>query len=243
LSELEARLQALDVAFPSTPHIAAAVEVRLDAEQGPGRLPRRLGRRRLVLAVAVVVATFGAVLASSAGARSAFLEIFGIDGAVVTRVEELPPVTPSDSLAALGERVTLVEARRLAGFPLLRLPGDEDPDAIYFKRPGMVSFVYGRDFDVRLILSQIDGSLDEAFLKKVGPLGTVVERVRVDGEPGLLLTGEPHFFTYTSSTGTFEEEPFYLARDVLLWERDGRTFRLEGELERDRAIELAESLR
>jgi hypothetical protein len=243
LSELEARLNALDVAFPSTPDVAAAIETHLDAERRPGRLTRWLGRPRLVLAIAVIVAAFGAVLASSAGARSAFLEIFGIEGAVVMRVEELPPVTPIDSPASLGERVTLEEARRRAGFPLLRLPGGEQPDAIYFKPPGMVSFVYGRDLDVRLILSQIDGSLDEVFLKKVGPFGTVIERVRVDGEPGLLLTGAPHFFTYTSSTGTFEEEPLYLARDVLLWERDGRTFRLEGELERERAIELAESLR
>jgi hypothetical protein len=243
LSELEARLSALTVAFPPTPDLAASVDQRLGAERRPGRFVRWLERPRLVLALAVVVAAFGAVLAASPGARSAFLEIFGIEGAVVTRVEELPPVTPGDSLAALGQRVTLAEARRLAGFPLLRLPGEAEPDATYFKSPGMVSFVYGRDLDVRLILSQIDGSLDEAFLKKVGPQGTLIERVRVGGEPGLLLTGEPHFFTYTSRTGTFEEEPLYLARDVMLWERDGRTFRLEGELERERAIELAESLR
>jgi hypothetical protein len=243
LSELEARLSALEVAFPRTPDLAAAVEARLAAERRPGRLARFFDRPRLVLALALVVAAFGAVLAASPGARSAFLEIFGIEGAVVTRVEELPPVTPGDSLAGLGERVTLAEARRLAGFPLLRLPGEPGPDAIYFKQPGMVSFVYGRDLDVRLILSQIDGRLNEVFLKKVGGRGTLVERVRVDGEPGLLLTGEPHFFTYVSRTGTFEEEPLYLARDVLLWERDGRTLRLEGDLERGRAIELAESLR
>jgi hypothetical protein len=243
LSELEARLSALEVAFPPTPDLTASVEASLAAARGPGRLVRWLERPRLVLAIALVLAAFGAVLAASPGARSAFLEIFGIEGAVVTRVDELPPVTPGDSLAGLGERVTLAEARRLAGFPLLRLPGEAEPDAIYFKRPGMVSFVYGRDLDVRLILSQIDGRLDEAFLKKVGPRGTLVERVRVDGEPGLLLTGEPHFFTYTSREGTFEDEPLYLARDVLLWERDGRTFRLEGELERESAIELAESLR
>ena len=33
-----------------------------------------------------------------------------------------------------------------------------------------------------------------------------------------------------------------LARDVLVWDEDGRTIRLEGDLTEDEALELAESL-
>jgi hypothetical protein len=39
------------------------------------------------------------------------------------------------------------------------------------------------------------------------------------------------------------EESARLARDVLIWERDGVAFRLEGDLGKDEAVELAESVR
>jgi hypothetical protein len=242
LSELEARLSSLDVAFPPTPDLAAAVEARLAPAPRRGRIARWLDRPRLVLALALLVAAFGAVLAASPGARSAFLEIFGIEGAVVTRVEQLPAVTPSQSLAGLGERVTLAEAARRAGFALVELDVGT-PDAVYFKEPGMVSFVYGDGPEVRLIFSQIDGRLEQAFVKKLAGEGTRVEFLRVQGEPGIFLSGEPHFFAYVSPTGGFAEEAVYLARDVLLWERGALTLRLEGALRRKEALELAGSVR
>jgi hypothetical protein len=43
--------------------------------------------------------------------------------------------------------------------------------------------------------------------------------------------------------GTPVTETARLARDVLVWEEDGRTVRIEGELTREEALELAESLR
>jgi hypothetical protein len=242
VSELEATLRSLDVGFPPTPDLAAAVEARL-GERAPRRFARWLDRPRLVLALAVLVAAFGAVLAASPGARSGFLEIFGIEGAVVTRVERLPAVAPSQSLDGLGARVTVAEARRRAGFALVEPEGLGTPDAVYFKAPGMVSFVYGRDPDVRLIFSQIVGRLEEAFVKKLAGEGTQVRFVTVEGEPGLFLTGEPHFFTYVSRYGNFEEEAVYLARDVLLWERGPLTLRLEGELGQKEALELARGVR
>jgi hypothetical protein len=243
MPELEAALRALDIAFPPAPDLAPAVEARLsEPERRPGRLSRLLDRPRLVLVLAVLVAAFGAVLAASPGARSAFLEIFGIEGAVVTRVERLPEITPSQSLDGLGERVTVGEARNRAGFAVLEPEGLGEPDAVYYKAPGMVSFVYGRDPDVRLILSQIDGRLEEAFVKKLAAEGTEVRYVTVQGEPGLFVTGEPHFFTYVSRYGDFEEEAVYLAQDVLLWERGALTLRLEGVFALQEALELAKEV-
>jgi hypothetical protein len=187
------------------------------------------------------VAAIGATLALSPGARSAFLEWLGIRSAVVVRVEELPPVTPAESLEFLGEQVSLEEARRRAGFEPLELEGAGSPDAVYVKEPGMISFVYGRDLDVRLILSQVNGAIDRAFVfKKVGAGGTLVEELTVDGGRGLLLTGEPHGFAYVAADGSIYDERLYLARDVLLWERGPLTLRLEGELTRDEALALAE---
>jgi hypothetical protein len=149
-------------------------------------------------------------------------------------------VTPSSSLEALGERVSLAEAKRRVGFEVLELDGQGPPDAVYVKEPGLVSLVYGRDLDVRLIFSQVAATIDEGFvLKKVGGRGTLVEELTVDGARGLFLTGEPHVFAYMTPAGDFHDEPVYLARDVLLWERGPLTLRLEGELTRDQALELA----
>lgn len=242
MPELEARLRALgeELAFPATPDLAAAVEARL--RERPAARPRR--GLRLALALAALVAALGATLALSPGARSAFLEWLGIRGAVVAVVEELPPVTPATSLEALGERVTLAEARRRAGFALLAPEGLGSPDAVYVKEPGMVSLVYGRDLDVRLIFSQVGGAIERGFaLKKVSAQGTVVEELTVDGAPALFLTGGPHLFAYVGPRGDIRYEPVYLARDVLLWERGPLTLRLEGELTREQALELAGRVR
>jgi hypothetical protein len=239
MPELETRLRALagELAFPDTPALADVVARRI-AEPTP---QRRRWALRLAVALAVLVAAIGATLALSPGARSAFLEWLGIRSAVVVRVEELPPVTPADSLEFLGEQVSLEEARRRAGFEPLQLEGAGPPDAVYVKEPGMISFVYGRDLDVRLILSQVNGAIDRGFVfKKVGAGGTLVEELTVDGGRGLLLTGEPHGFAYVAPDGSFHDERLYLARDVLLWERGPLTLRLEGELTRDEALALAE---
>jgi hypothetical protein len=238
MPELEARLRALggELELPATPDLAGRVVPLLGA---PERRPRRWALR-LAVAAAVALAALGAVLALSPGARSAVLEWLGLRGAVVQIVAELPPVTPSSSLEALGEPVTIAEAERRVGFEVLELRAQGPPDAVYVKEPGLVSLVYGRDLDVRLIFSQVAATIDEAFVvKKVAGRGTLVEELTVDGSRGLFLTGEPHVFAYTTPDGAFHDEPVYLARDVLLWERGPLTLRLEGELTRDQALELA----
>ena len=242
MPELETRLRALreELAFPATPDLAAAVEARL-GERPPAR---RRWRLRLAVALAALLATLGATLALSPGARSAFLEWLGIRGAVVALVDELPPVTPAASLEALGERVTRAEARRRAGFELLEPEGLGPPDAVYVKPPGMVSLVYGRDLDVRLIFSQVGGTIERGFVfKKVSGQGTLVEELTVEGAPALFLTGEPHLFAYVGRAGGVHTEPVYLARDVLLWERGPFTLRLEGDMTREQALELARRVR
>src|SRR3972149_8246678 len=119
--EPEPRLRARSaaIAYPETPDLAAGVERRL----AEAARPRRRGGLRLAVVLAVLVAVIGAVLTISPGARSAFLEWLGIRGAVVLRLEELPPVTPATSLEQLGDRVTREEARRRAGLELVELSG------------------------------------------------------------------------------------------------------------------------
>jgi hypothetical protein len=72
------------------------------------------------------------------------------------------------------------------------------------------------------------------MLKKVAGTSTGVELVQLaPGIDGLWIVGRPHVIFWP-------EAPPRLAGNVLLWERYGVTYRLEGpNLTRDRAIELA----
>ena len=70
----------------------------------------------------------------------------------------------------------------------------------------------------------------------------MVEEVTVDGEPGLFVTGDEHFVMFVDETGAITDERTYLAGTVLLWNRDGLLLRLEGDLPRAEALELAESV-
>jgi hypothetical protein len=61
--------------------------------------------------------------------------------------------------------------------------------------------------------------------------------------PAYFLSGAPHVVILVDESGTGVPETTRLARDVLVWEEDGRTVRLEGDLTLAEATELAESLR
>lgn len=229
MTELERRLVRLgrELDYPPTPVF----------QHGDDRQPARARRvRPLVVAFAVALAVAGAVLALSPGARSAFLEIFRIRGATVERVETLPAVQAQR--LDFGERVGRAEAERRVGFELLDLG---EPDAVFVRGSRMASLVYGSVEKPRLVLSELRGQVWEGFVKKVGSPGTRVEPVMVDGERGLFITGE-HFVVFVDERGTIADEPTFLAGTVLLWNRGPLLLRLEGDLTRQEALELAESV-
>jgi len=235
---LERELAGLQVAWPATPDLAAAIEPALATRQQA--LPPRRWLRVAAVAVAVAAAAIGALLALSPGARSAFLEIFHVQGVTVVRVESLPPTRVQAPLA-LGTRITRAEAERRVGFVLAQPRRLRNPDAVYVGRNGLVTFVYGRPGHPRLLFSQLRGSVDTGVLKKLVAADSIVEPAIVNGHDALFLSGRPHEVMFTGPNGEVVS-PVYLAGTVLLWERGGVTFRLEGNLSRARAVELARSV-
>jgi hypothetical protein len=200
----------------------------------------------VLVAAAAALAALAATLAIP-DARSALLRVLHIGGARIEFVEELPAVTPAppelDLDLVLGRRVTLEQARRATGFDLREL--DAAPDRVYLGSRGTVWFVYGTPQRVRLLVAQTPGfEVDEAFiLKKLVAAGTRVENVSVAGERGFLITGSPHVLLLVDQRGNVVEESARLARNVLVWEANGITYRLEGDFTSDEALALAESLR
>lgn len=235
--ELVALGRALEV--PDAPDLVPAVCGRL----GTRRV--RPDRRRLVLALALLA--LAALLASLAipDARSALLRFLQIGGARIELVDELPVVSPSSAELelTLGQRVSLGEARSNASFELLEL--DEEPDAVYLGERGTVWFLYGRPDAVRLLVAQTpELAIDEPFiLKKLASAGTSVEGVSVRGRRAYFLSGEPHAVVLVDEYGVAITDSARLARDVLVWDEDGRTMRIEGDLTKSAAVEIAAALR
>jgi hypothetical protein len=235
--QLVALGRALDV--PEAPDLAPRVLARIGA---PRPAPRW---SRLVLALAAVaVAALVATLAIP-DARSALLRFLHIGGERIELVEELPEVTPTPPELGLmlGLRVTLAEARRRAGFDLLEL--EETPDTVYLGERGTVWFLYGRPDAARLLVAQTPKlTIDEPLIvKKLASRETRVEALRVRGERAYFLSGEPHLVLLVDELGAVVPDSVRLAQDVLVWEERGRTVRLEGDLTRREAVELAESMR
>ena len=230
MSELELRLSALrdELAWPETPRLEATFDRR------PMRGPRV---RRLALGFAILLAVLASVLALSPGARSAFLEIFHLKGATVELVETLPQVDtqPID----FGEQVSREEAERRVGFELVDLG---EPDAVFVRDTSVASLVYGPVQKPRLVLSELRGAVWEGMIKKLASSGTRIAQVTVDGERGLFITGDQHFVMFLNENGDIDDEQTYLAGTVLLWNRGRLLLRLEGDLTRAEALELAESV-
>ena len=231
MNELERRLAELggELAYPQTPRFDHAYDLRRAWR------PRW---RPLAIALAAVVVIAAGVLAFSPGARSAFLEIFHIRGATVESVETLPkvPVQRFD----FGERVRRAEAERRAGFELVDVG---KPDAIFVRRGNVVSLVYGSVEEPRLVLTELRGSVWGGFVKKAAGPGTRVEEVDVDGEPGLFVSGHEHYVMFRNANGQINDETTYLAGTVLLWNRGPLLLRLEADVTRQEALDLARSVK
>jgi hypothetical protein len=227
VSELEQRLVELgrELEWPETP--AFVLELEPAARRAP--------LRPVAVALAVALAVAAGVLALSPGARSAFLELFRLQGAVVSRVESLPPVVTVEP--DWGEPVSRGEAERRVGFELLDLG---EPDAVYV-RDGIATLLYGDPERPRLVLSQLRGGVYDGFVKKAAGAGTNVEQVRVGGERGLFVSGDEHYVMFRAD-GLIQDETTFLAGNVLLWNRGPLLLRLEADVARADAVELAESV-
>lgn len=225
-------------------------------------------RYRAASAAVAVVLALAALLALSPAARAVAEEILRLPGVVIFRgavptstPSPTPGVTPSPTpsiRSSLGDRVSLEEAVRLAGHPLL-VPTDPvlgAPDEVYVRRIGpvtAVSLLYvtrpgvttSPEAGVAALVTELDDARIDAaiFGKIIGP-GTTVVPVTVNGGQGYWLEGQPHEFFYQQRDGQdFVSEPLRLAGNTLLWEQNGLLLRLEAEVDEATALRIAASVR
>jgi hypothetical protein len=228
MSELERALVDLGrgLDWPETPEFAQPVRARLHE---PG--PRHAWMRPLAAALVVLAVAIGAALLVPQ-ARTSILRFFHLGGVTVERVDRLPRTRPLARLE-LGAPVSLGEAERRLGFPVLLPDGDRPDTAYYDGTIGGVNLLYGDPSRPRLLVSEFPTSTFNV-LKKVVKLSTGVERVTVHGGPGLWIAA-PH-------TVQFGPLPPRLAGNTLIWLDGPLTIRLESGLSKRDSLALARTL-
>ena len=234
MSELELALERLgrELDYPETPDLVGPVRRRLAEERRPVAW-----RRPVLIALAALLVAIAAAMAVPQ-ARSEILDWFGIGGVTVRYVDDLPTVEKRQADLALGQRMSLDEARELSvfGIRVPRRKGLEDPD-VYRGDFGQVSFLYGSEEEPRLLITQLLGT---GSLEKLLQTETDVELINVDGAEGAWLEGGEHVVFFPS----IGPESQRLVGNVLILERkDGVTVRIEADVPKNVAIRIFRSMR
>lgn len=247
---------ARDAAFPETPALAERVRARVETGPMPVaaiHLPRTrppLLRPVLVAAVAVAV-VLAATLSISVTARRAVADLLGVAGIRITFGDD-PPATPRPaSRIGLGEPTSRAAASERVGFDVLVPRGVRGEPAVYFDDSvgdrGAVSVVYPASAktlaDVDLLISQFVASVPAEYVKKLLTLGSEITLTRVHESDAFWVSGLPHYLFYEERDGPAGRETVRLAGNVLLWEEDGVTYRVEGAASLREAERIARSLR
>lgn len=230
MAELEQALVALgrELEIPQAPDLTGAVRARIAR--------RRAARAWLVIAFAVLVVGLGIAMAVP-DARSAILRFFGIGSVKIERVDTLPPSREAPLTAGLGTPRTRAEAEQIAGFRMQLPKFKGAPPRRYFAvRNALIATVI-RSGRTPVLLSELKGEQTWLSKKFVDPT-TKVEPIRVGDHDGLFLSGGRHVLLYQVSPEFVGQIPTRFAGNVLLWSDGRRTYRLEGEISRARAIQI-----
>ena len=233
MAELERDLRALGalLEYPPEPDLVPRLSARLAR-------PERRRRRPLVLVLAALVVALAVALAVPP-ARSAILRFFHLGGVTVERVEELPSAPRRSPVSGLAGPMTLERATRVAGFHVV-LPSSRIRHA-YAARGIVATLLHADGVEGPVLLTELRGF--DLMMKKVAAEETKVEPLRVNGSDGVWIEGAPHVVSYYDSFGTHRTRTTRLAGNVLIWAREGFTFRLEGRMSRAQALHIARLVR
>lgn len=245
-ADLEARLTDLASALdaPDGDAVAPAVLARLrtsGVDVALPAVPRRRRRWRVLVAV-------GALIAGGAVAAPAVADWLGVRGVEVRQNEPVTPTTGtvprSGASLDLGTPVpSLAAAAQRAGFAPVVPTALGPPDAIWVDRRGAAPFI-SLVYDGGPLVTEFDATLsDDAVVSKMAGRDTVVERLRIGGEPAMWIDGI-HTVAVRARGGTPVFERLRLSDHVLLVQHGALTVRIEVPpvLGRDDAVRIAESL-
>jgi hypothetical protein len=228
--------------WPDGPDLAPGVLAQISR-------PIRSTHRWLAAALAALAIVF--LLLTPPG-KEAVAWLFRVAG---IRIEFSQVTAPSESPVTLtiGDEVTLAAAQESVDFRVLAPGSLPPPNSVQLASWGggrQVVMAWGASdqlpevFETRtgLLLFQFRASVNEELLTKQATEATAVEEVTVRGSTGYFLSGAPHIVLFEGSDNMMIEDFVRLAANVLIWEADGVTYRIESSLGLEETLAVAESL-
>ncbi|GAB4580781.1 MAG: hypothetical protein Fur0022_35230 [Anaerolineales bacterium] len=261
--EFENRIRNLARAFPypSTPSVVGRKSTGLRERAFPGRFARTPA---WVAMLALIVLVFAGLMAVPP-VRAAVIEFIQIGVLRIFDQEEIPPLLtpeasptnstpayqtptprPLSSLLSLAGETSLEEARAQVPvpIPLPTYPTDlGEPDKVYYQtlEGGWGVFLVWLDPEqpeyVRLSLLVMGPG---AFAGKNAP--DQVTNVTVNGARAVWLEGD-HYLLLQTGPNSYDAMRFFVRGNVLAWEKEGITYRLESDFSLEEAIRVAEGLK
>jgi hypothetical protein len=220
------------VRFPPTPDLRAGLAGRLGEQRGPLAAPAW----RFAGAAAAVMAALAVAIVAIAPAREAVADLF--DRIDIFRTDGLRPGLTYD---IEGREATLAEAEAALEFGLA-LPDGADPARVLLQEYGGVRAAV-------LFFDPPDGP-EYALFETNAIVGKGIPTGSAEAEPVDGLGSEAYWLTglrivqYEKPDGSvIYESQRVTDQNTLIWEREGFVFRIEGPLEKDKAVEIARSLR
>ncbi len=229
--------------FPQTPSLAGRVRARIE-RQSSVRSPAPSWQLALtaVAAAAVALAFVAGVLAP---ARDAVADLF--DRINIFETDEVPEGLTRD---IAGTPLTLEEAEAALGFPI-RLPtapeqiepervllqdfGPVKAAALFFRHPDGTPFaLFETNAQVGKGLPAVGKGVTEQ--SQAQPVFGV-------GNEAYWLTGLRIVQYYGLDGSVIQQSVRATDVNTLLWDQDGRVFRIEGNLSQEKAVEIAKSLK
>ena len=246
MPDLEQQLAALSGAidWPATPDLRGRWH----------RAPQRFRLDwRLAAAAAIVVAAGVLAYTPSRDAIAGWLNLHTVVQRVPVLATPSPP--PGHSLG-LGTPTTLAKAQSQLTWTIALPPSLGQPDAVYLSLPplgpsgGEVTLVYSarpgiqvaRETGVSVLVTEARGKVNEQFFEKMLGPGTTLETVSVNGHSGWWISGQPNAFVFTDADGNPYTETLRLATNTLIFDDSGTIVRIEGDMTKAQALQIAASL-
>ena len=257
MPELEEQLTALAPAleWPPTPRLRPFRPILVEVSREEGRR----GIPRWALAAAATLLIVAALLAYTPS-RDAIARWLNLHTNIhLVQNPPTPSPLPPGQLGSnldLGTPTTLEGARGQIGWKITVPSSLRQPDAVYVKPPpagpskGEVTLVYGQRLDipvsgqtgVAVLVTEARGTVNEIFFHKMlGPEATV-EQVSVGSHAGYWISGHPHEFAFADANGNFHSDTLRLATNTLIFDNNGTIVRIEGDLTKAQALQIAASM-
>jgi len=255
--DLEEQLTAMSVAieWPPTPALRPVLS-RPARREGWGVW--RLQTRWALAAAAVLLSV--ATLLAYTPSRDAIAGWLNLHTTILrTPNQPTPSPLPSGPLGeclGLGSPTTLDGARSQVRWKIEVPSSLGRPDAVYVKLPptgpsgGEVTLVYAQRPDIHaygvtgvsILVTEARGKTNEIYFQKMLGQDATLEPTTVNGHAGYWIAGSPHQFVFTDADGNIYSDTLRLATNTLIFDNNGTIVRIEGDMTKSQALEIASSL-